>query len=686
MAIMVILLLSLSNLYGGKALWIPPFKELTPQKLLASLKVELQKQRELVQDLIKDPQPPTFENFLLPLETSTIEIANLNNYLAILTSSHTSKEFQEVAKVFKPMFTKQEDEIRLNSHLFKKLEKLYKQKDQLKLNPEQKTLLEKYYKEAYKGGAGLNQKQKDRLLAINEKLTLLDLKFGENVLAENNRFELLIKDKKDLGGLPADVIEVAAQEAKTRGYPQNTWVFTLHSPSRIPFLQYSDNRKLREKIYLAYINRGNHNDAHDNKKILTAMANLRLEKAKLLGYLSHSHYTLEENMAQTPDKVRSFLKKLWKPALKVAKKEADSFRKMIAKGNQKHPLKPWDWFYYAEKVRKEKYNLDDNALRPYFSLNNVKKGVFKVVKILFGITLHPRPDIPKYHPDSEVYEVKDLKGSHIGIIYLDYFPRSTKEGGAFMRAFRKQHKLKGKMVTPVIVNVGNFTKPIGDKPALLSLDETLTLFHEFGHALHGLLSDCQFYTLSGTDVALDFVELPSQIMENWALHPKVLSMYAKHYKTGEIIPQSLVGKLVKSKNFGVGFAMVEYLAASFLDLDWHTIQKPVQDAAQFEKRSMERIGLIPEIYPRYRSTYFAHIFNGEYSSGYYSYIWAEILDADAFELFKEKGIFDPGTGQAFKTHILSSGGSEKPMVLYKRFRGSEPSIKPLLKRRNLLVP
>jgi len=452
----------------------------------------------------------------------------------------------------------------------------------------------------------------------------------------------------------------------------------------LPFLQYSENRSLREKIFKAYINKGNNNDELDNKDTLAKIAALRVERANLLGYKTHADYVLENNMAKKPENVYKFLEQLWKPALKIAKKEARELQKMISKEGHDFKLQPWDWWYYAEKLKKAKYALDEEMLRPYFKLENVREGAFSVAGKLYGIQFIERKDIPKYHEDARVFEVKEADGSHIGILYTDYFPRASKRGGAWMNSFRKQSRLHGKEIYPVITNNGNFSKPTGGKPALISSEEVITLFHEFGHGLHGLLSDCTYNRLSGTSVSRDFVELQSQIMENWAFEPEVLKMYAKHYETGEVIPQELIDKLEKARHFNQGFVTVEYLAASFLDMDWHTLTEAKElDADEFEEASLNKIGLIPEIIVRYKSPYFNHIFSGGYASGYYSYIWAEVLDADAFQAFKETSLFDQKTAQSFRENILERGGTEDPMVLYKRFRGAEPKVEYLLKKRGL---
>jgi peptidyl-dipeptidase Dcp len=493
----------------------------------------------------------------------------------------------------------------------------------------------------------------------------------------------VIDNEEDLAGLPDDVVTGAAEAANERDH-EGKWVFTLHKPSMIPFLQFSEKRELREKIYKAYINRGDNGNELDNKEILSKIASLRTKRAHLLGYKTHAHYILEENMAKQPEEVYKLLDQLWKPALARAKMETKELQAMIDTEGGNFKLEAWDWWYYAEKLRKDKYELDDEMLRPYFQLENVIDGAFSLATKLYGITFEERNDIPKYHEDVRVFELKEADGTHIGILYTDYFPRESKRGGAWMGSFRKQMMKGGTPVPPVCFNVGNFSKPTADKPSLLSFDEVLTLFHEFGHGLHGLLSKCTYPRLSGTAVATDFVELPSQIMENWALEPEVLKVYAKHYKTGDTIPQELVDKIRNARLFNQGFATTEYLAASYLDMDWHTIEDETPlDPIEFEKKSLGRIGLIPEIIVRYRSPYFRHIFAGGYAAGYYSYVWAEVLDADAFQAFKETSLFDKNTAKLFRDNILAAGGTEKPMTLYKRFRGREPEIDPLLERRGL---
>ena len=685
-----LLILACSN-FGGNPFFsewetpfgTPPFSKIKEKHYLPAFKKGIEQQQEEINAIANNSEPPTFENTIEAMEKSGDLLTKVTNVFYNLTSANTNDKLQAIAKEVAPMLSKHQDDILLNETLFQRVKAIYDQRDQLELTEEQKTLLEKYYKMFVRNGANLDEEKKAELREINKQLSLLTLKFGENVLKEDNNFELVIDNKEDLSGLPEAVIHSAAEAANARGY-EGKWVFTLHKPSMIPFLQYSDKRELREKIFKAYINRGNNNDEYDNKEILSKIASLRVKRANLLGYKTHAHYVLEENMAKAPENVYDLLNKLWQPALKRAKEEAKALQDLIYREGHDFDLQPWDWWYYAEKLRKEKYELDEEMLRPYFKLENVIQGVFDVANRLYGITFTERTDVPTYHPDVKVFEVKEADGSHIGILYTDYFPRASKRGGAWMNAYRKQRRIGGKEVTPIICNVGNFSKPTAEKPALLSFEEVNTLFHEFGHALHGLLSNCTYPSLSGTDVPRDFVELPSQIMENWASEPEVLKMYARHYETGDPIPDELIDKIKKSSKFNQGFATVEYLAASFLDMDWHTLTDTTrQDALEFENKSLARIGLIPQIVVRYRSPYFRHIFSGGYSSGYYSYIWAEVLDADAFQAFKETNIFDKETAHKFRKYILSAGGTADPMVLYKRFRGREPSIEPLLEKRGL---
>jgi peptidyl-dipeptidase Dcp len=664
---------------------VPPFDKIELANYQPAFDEAMRQHNGEIDAILADPSAPTFTNTIEALERSGASLSRVSNVFFAMNSSLTNEDMQEIAKVVAPELSKHEDEILLNDKLFLRVKSVYEQKDALGLNLEELKLLDEYYKGFVRGGANLNEKDKARLTVINGELSKLSLQFGENVLKENNRFELVIENEAELSGLPEAAIAAAKETAKERSH-EGKWVFTLHKPSMIPFLQYSDERDLRQTIYKAYYSRGNNGDELDNKKILARMAALRAERAKLLGYETHAHYVLEDNMAKEPKNVYELLGKLWSPALERATVEAAEMQQMIDEEGGGFKLASWDWWYYAEKVKKAKYDLDEEMLRPYFKLENVRQGVFDVAGALFGLRFEERSDITKYHEDVTVFEVKDADGSQVCILYVDYFPRASKRGGAWMGEFRQQSKQDGKNIRPIIYNVGNFTKPTSDKPSLLSFDEVNTLFHEFGHALHGMLSDCTYETLAGTEVSRDFVELPSQLMENWASDPKVLKMYAKHYQTGEPMPDELIEKIKKSRHFNQGFATTEYLAASFLDLDWHTLDQPreVSDVLAFEDECLTELGLIPEIISRYRSPYFRHIFAGGYSSGYYSYVWAEVLDADAFQAFKEAGdIFDAKTAKSFRENILERGGTEDAMVLYTRFRGQDPSIEPLLERRGL---
>lgn len=662
---------------------VPPFDAIRPEHFMPAFEKGMAEQKKEIEAITDDSGPATFRNSVEALERSGKLLRRVRNVFNNLTSSNTNEELQKIEAEIAPILAKHYDDISMNRKLFDRIKEVYKDKDILGLGPEQSRLLEETYKNFVRGGADLPADAQSRLREINEELSTLSVKFGEDVLKEDNAFELVLEDEADLAGLPAAVISGAADAAKEKG-KDGKWVFTLHKPSLIPFLQYSEKRELREKMFKAYTNRGNNDNELDNKSIASRMAALRVERANLLGYKTHADYVLEKNMAKTPQTVYDFLWKLWTPALERAKAEAAEMQGLIDGEGGNFKLEPWDWWFYAEKVKKAKYDLDDSALRPYFQLEKVRDGAFMVANRLFGITFTELSDVPRYHDDVRVFEVKDTDGAHLAILYVDYFPRPSKQGGAWMNNYREQYVLDGRDVRPIVSNNGNFSKPTADQPALISFEEAQTLFHEFGHALNSILSECTYESLSGTNVPRDFVELCSQIMENWAGHPDVLKMYAKHYKTGEPIPDGLLEKMEKSKFFNQGFATVEYLAASFLDMDWHTLAEAVvMDTLQYEGESMARIGLIPEIVSRYRSPYFSHIFSGDYSAGYYSYIWAEVLDSDAFEAFKETGLFDAATAMSLRKNIFERGGTEDPMDLFRRFRGRKPRIEPLLKKRGL---
>ena len=663
---------------------IPAFSEIREEHYMPAMREGIIQHQAEIDTIANSAEHPTFENTILAIEYSGELLDRVTEVFFSLNSAITNEQMQAIAKEAAPLLSEHRDNIILNDKLFQRLKSVHETRLSLALTPEQDKLLDDYYKRFVRNGADLGPDAKEKLRAINKELSVLTLQFGENILKETNRFEMVLDDEKDLAGLPDFVVSAASEAAAAKGY-EGKWLFTLHKPSWIPFLQYSERRDLREKIYTAWFMMGDNCDDLDNKKIIEKIVALRLERSNLLGYKTYSHFALEESMAKIPENVYELLGQLWTPALNKAKEERALFQAMIDRDGGNFKLESWDWWYYAEKLKKEKYDLDDEVLKPYFQLESVLDGCFMVCNRLWGITFTEIKDVPVYHEDVRVFEVKEEDGSHIGIFFCDYFPRESKRGGAWMGTFRKQSRtIDGEMVSPLVYNVGNFSKPTGGMPSLLTFDEVNTLFHEMGHGLHGLLSNGSYPALTGTAVATDFVELPSQIMENWATDPAVLKLYAKHYKTGEPIPDELIEKIKKAKKFNQGFAATEYLAASLLDMDYHTIDKQfVLDVRKFENDKLSNIGLIPEIKSRYRSTYFRHIFTSGYASGYYSYIWAEVLDADAYQAFMENGIFDRQTAQLFRENILAKGGSEDPMKLYVQFRGAIPSIQPLLERRGL---
>jgi len=665
---------------------VPPFDKIDTSDYMPAFTEGMKQHNDEILAITENKETPTFENTILAFDKSGQLLTKVSKVFFNVKQAHNNEKLQEIAQKVTPLLSAHSDNISMNAKLFERIKSVYENRDNLKLDAQQKRVVEKYFRDFEREGANLPADKQQELKKINEQLAILSVKFGENLLAETNKnFSLVIDKKEDLAGLPEGVIAAAAETAKAEGQ-DGKWVFKLNKPSMIPFLQYADNRDLRQKLYTGYFTRGNNNNNNDNKQVVLDMVRLRAEKAKLLGFDNFAAYVIDENMAKTTQAVDDFLIKLMAAATPVAKKELAEMQALSDKEGNKFKLESWDWWYYAEKLRKQKYDLDENELRPYFSLQNVRNGMFAVATKLYGISFNRIDNLPVYHKDVETYEVKDTDGSHLGILYLDYFPRPTKDGGAWCTDFQSAgYDENGKKVDPIISIVCNFTPPTGDKPSLLNWDETTTLFHEFGHGLHGLFTQGKFTRTAG-NVPQDFVELPSQVMENWAGEPEVLRMYAKHYETGEVIPEELIAKIQNSGLFNQGFDNSEYIAASILDMDFHKLTSPVtlSNVEEFEKTAMQNIGLINEIWPRYRSTYFAHIFDGGYAAGYYVYLWAAVLDADAFDYFKQSGdIFNQQLAASFRKNVLTEGGDDEGMIQYMKFRGQEPSIEPLMKKRGL---
>ena len=658
----------------------PDFNRIKTEHYEPAFLAGIDRQNEEIKAIVENPEEPTFENTIVALDNSGEVLDRVSGVFFALTEADTNDRLMELESKFAPMLSEHSDNIFLNQDLYKRVAAVHEMEAEgkIRLTSEQHFLLDKYYKGFVRSGAALDAEKQARLREINKELSTLTIEFGNHVLADNNAYMLVVDDKNDLAGLPETVIEGAAHEAKAHG-KEGKWVFTLQESSRLPLLQYAQNRDLRKDIYLAYTNMGNHDDANDNKALLKRILTLRLEKAKLMGYGNYAEYKLAEEMAKTPENALDLLYGLWEYAVKNAKKEAAELQAIMDREGKGEKLEAWDWWYYAEKLRQEKYDLNEDEIKPYFSQKDVHDGLCYVVNKLYGITLTPADSVSVYNPDVKAYIVNDADGSLLGVFYSDYMPRDNKRSGAWMGNMREAKA----GVRPLIYNVASFTKPAGDMPSLLTVDEARTMFHEFGHALHGLLTRCQYKGTSGTAVAQDFVELPSQIMEHWAMAPEVLKVYAKHYKTREPIPDALIGKIENQSHFNQGFMTAELLAAAILDMELHCLTSTDSlDVVGFEKKLMDKIGLIPQIAPRYRVTYFNHIMGG-YDAGYYSYVWAERLDTDAFEAFKEHGLFDPATASSFRKNILEKGGSDDPMKLYVSFRGAEPSLEPLLEARGL---
>lgn len=660
---------------------MPPFGEIRNEHFLPALERGIEEQRKEDLAIANDTRPPDFANTIEALDNSGELLDKVTGVFSNLASAETNETIEAISRKVAPMMAALRDDRLMNEKLFARVKAVWEKRASLGLTPEQIRLVEETYKGFVRGGANLDTAGKARLRSINSELSTLSVRFSQNLLKETNSYRLVIEKKEDLSGLPENAVAAAAEAAKKAGM-EGKWVFTLHAPSIWPFLTYADNRELRRQILTAYTRRCDNGNEFDNKQILYRLAALRAEKARLLGYETFAHLTLEERMAKEPAKVYGLLNQLWTPALGVARKELTAMQALIDQSGAKFKLEPWDWRYYAEKVKKARYDFDEDEVRQYLSLENALQGAFMVSSKLYGLKVTERTDLPKYHPEVRTFVVEDRDGAHLGVFMIDYHPRPGKRVGAWSSRYRGQRYKDGKDIRPIVVNVCNFSRPAAGKPALLSMEEVETLFHELGHGLHSLLANVRYQGLARTP--MDFVELPSQIMENWAADPEVLGMYAKHYQTGKPIPAALVAKMKQAEKFNQGFATVEYLAASLLDMEWHTItSEPKTGAEEFEKAALAKIGLMPEIFSRYRSTYFQHIFAGGYAAGYYSYIWSEVLDSDAFQAFKEKGLFDPGLATAFRKKILERGGAEDAMQMYKDFRGREPSVAPLMKKRGL---
>lgn len=659
---------------------VPPFDKIKIEHFKPAFLKGMEEEMAEVNAIISNTDEPTFDNTIRAMQFTGKLLQKVQRAWGPLSGANTNDSIQALQREMSPLFSRHSDDIALNEKLFERVKSVYENREKFNLTPEESKLLEDEYLGFIRSGIGLSSENKEVLRKLNSELSLLGVRFGENLLAETNAFTLVIDNEQDLSGIPEGIRAQAAAAARAKNM-EGKCLFTLQNPSYIPFMTYADNRALREKMFRGYSMRGNNGNEHDNNKILADIIRLRVEKARLLGYESHADYVLERNMAKEPETVLNFLSQIWEAALPVAKAEAAAQQELIDRESGKFKLEPWDWFYYTEKIRKEKYDLSDEETKPYFSARNVTDGMFYVANRLYGLEFSERNDIPLYHPDVKTWEVK-RDNKHVGILMIDYHPRASKRGGAWCSGMRPQRiDENGKFVTPLVSMVTNFTPPSGDTPSLLTPDEASTLFHEFGHALHNLLSNTEY--TSG--VSRDFVELPSQVMEHWVFEPEVLKVYAKHYQTGEVIPDALIEKIEKAGKFNQGFTTIEYLAASSLDMEYHSLTEPVElNIGEFEKKAMEKYGLISEIIPRYRSTYFNHIIGG-YSAGYYSYIWCEQLDSDAFKAFKETGdIFDKEVAARFEKEILSRKGSKDELEMWIAFRGREPGIEALLENRGFI--
>ncbi|MGB3465224.1 MAG: M3 family metallopeptidase [Cyclobacteriaceae bacterium] len=666
----------------------PPFDQIKPDHFMPAIEETISRSKETIEAIADNKETPDFENTIEALEFSGDKLSVINSVLFNLNSAETSDELQKIVKEASPLFSEYNNQLFQNENLFARVKAVYEQKGNLDLNEEQSILLEDTYKSFVRNGANLDKDGKKRYSEISTQTAKLKLQFGENVLAETNDYELVIYHEDDLKGLPEFAISQAAQTATDSG-KEGKWVFTLQAPSYIPFMENADNRELREKLFRAFSGRANRGNENDNNEIIRELVSLKAEKASLLGYKNYAAYVLEERMAGNPKKVYDFLDDLLDKAKPIAEKEVEEIRNFAKELDGIEDLQRWDWMYYSDKLKKKKFDIDDELLRPYFKLENVLEGVFLTVNKLYGLSFTINPDIPLYHEEVKAYEVKDKDGSHVAIFYADFHPRKGKRGGAWMTSYRSQKIVNGENIRPHISIVCNFTPSSKDKPSLLTFSEVTTLFHEFGHALHGMLANTVYPGLSGTNVFWDFVELPSQIFENWCYEKECLDLFARHYETDELIPQEYIDKIKASSTFQEAYKTVRQLSFGYLDMGWYSLSsdevaEKINDPALFEEEKMKSTDLFPKVSGSMMSTQFSHIFAGGYSAGYYSYKWAEVLDADAFSLFLEKGIFNEEVAESFKQTVLSKGGSVHPMTLYKSFRGREPEVDALLKRAGLV--
>lgn len=661
----------------------PPFEEIKLEHYKPAFLQGMEAHIAEIEAICNNPEEPTFDNTIAAMDQAGKLLSKVRIVFGGQSSVNSTDELEALSREMSPLFSKHNDDISLNPKLFARVKAVYEKKDRLGLDKEQAKLLEETYKDFVRSGADLPADKQAALRELNSEISMLQLTFGQNMLKETNDFLLIVDKEEDLSGLTPELIANAAVTAKAKGH-EGKWVFTLHNPSVMPFLQYADNRELREKIFNGYLMRGNNNNENDNKEVVGKLVEKRLEKARLMGYETFADFTLEERMAKNEKNVYHLLDEVWTPALDKAKEELKDIQAEISKEGKHFTAEGWDWRYYFEKAKKAKFDLDENQVRPYLKLEHVRDGAFYVANKLYGITFSQLDNMPLPHPDATVFECKDKDGTLLGLLYWDFFPRESKKGGAWCGSYRAQTYENGTRVPPLVTIACNFSQPAAGKPALLSADEANTLFHEFGHALHSLFRDVHYYGISG--VPRDFVELPSQVMEHWVFEPEVLKVYAKHYETGEVMPAELIEKLDKSSKYGQGFATTEYLAASLLDMDYHVLKEvPANlDVVAFESKVLGDRGLLKQIPPRYRVTYFNHTMGGGYTAGYYSYIWSEVLDADAYEAFVETAdIFDQETALKFRNYVLTPGAIDDAMVMYVNFRGKEPNTEPLLKNRGL---